>query len=106
MILLVSVWLSEWMACVTSQTEAVGHELNNFRLLRDHLLLQIPDIDPETLADTLEGITDLREMLAEIIRSALDDEALAAGPLHTSFRDEGADRALRDKRQAQARACA
>ena len=35
--------------------------------------------DAEALADTLEEITDLGEMLAEIIRSALDDEAFAAG---------------------------
>ncbi len=47
--------------------------------LREHLLDQIPDLDAETLADTLEGITDLREMLAELIRSALEDEAFASG---------------------------
>ncbi len=54
-------------------------ELNSFKVLRDRLLAEIPDLDGETLADTLEGITDLREILAEVIRSALDDEALAAG---------------------------
>lgn len=52
-------------------------ELN--QLLREQLLVEVPGMDHETLADTLEGISDLREMLAEIIRSALDDEALAAG---------------------------
>ncbi len=54
--------------------------------LRDRLLAEIPDLDAETLADTLEGITDLREMLAELIRSALEDEALAAG-LSTRLND-------------------
>ena len=42
-----------------------------FGALRDRLLVEVPDIDEETLADTLEGITDLREMLAELVRSAL-----------------------------------
>ena len=57
----------------------VSRELNKFRLLRDRLLAEIPELDAETLADTLEGITDLKEMLAELVRSALEDEALAAG---------------------------
>ena len=43
------------------------------------LLADFPDLDDETLHDTLEEITDLKQMLAEVIRSALDDEALAGG---------------------------
>ncbi len=54
-------------------------EADRIRHWRNCLLAEIPNVDEQTLADTLEGITDLREMLAEIIRSALDDEALVAG---------------------------
>ena len=61
-------------------------EKARYSALRDRLLLEIPDLDAETLADTLEGITDLREMLAELIRSALEDEALASG-LSTRLKD-------------------
>jgi hypothetical protein len=50
-----------------------------YTTFRRQLLSELPDLDEETLADTLEGLTDLREMLAELIRSALDDEALVSG---------------------------
>jgi hypothetical protein len=42
-------------------------------------LANYPSLDEDTLADTLEGITDLQEMIAVIIRSALVDEAFHAG---------------------------
>ena len=54
-------------------------ELSRYAYLRSRLLAEIPDLDAETLADTLEGISDLKEMLAELIRSALEDEAFASG---------------------------
>lgn len=54
-------------------------EVSRHRHFRERLLAEIPDLDEETLSDTLDGITDLREMLAEVVRSALDDEALAGG---------------------------
>jgi hypothetical protein len=52
-------------------------ELNRYTELRRRLLEADPEIDNRTLADTLEGATDLREVIASVIRSALDDDALA-----------------------------
>jgi Siphovirus Gp157 len=54
-------------------------ETYRYRQARERLLFAWPQLDPETLADTLEGITDLHEMIAAVIRSALVDEALHAG---------------------------
>ena len=54
-------------------------ELPRYRLLKQRLVAEYPYLDDETVADTLEGITDLQEMIAAVIRSALVDEALHAG---------------------------
>src|SRR5215203_3806006 len=47
--------------------------------LRRRLLELEPDLDETTLLDTLEGMTDLNEAIAEVVRSALIDAAYAGG---------------------------
>jgi hypothetical protein len=54
-------------------------EVQLYQWLREKLLDRFPEADDETVRDTLEGITDLHEIIAAIIRSALIDEALHVG---------------------------
>jgi hypothetical protein len=54
-------------------------ETAKYLQLRERIMLSYPEADEETLLDTLEGITDLHEMIAAVIRSTLVDEALNAG---------------------------
>ena len=62
----------------------------------------MPDLDEETLADTLEGMTTLHELLAGLIRSALTEEALAEGLKARIGRDEGPAGAAAGARRPQA----
>ena len=60
---------------MTNEYELDQH-LRQHEYLRQQLAERFPDADEETLRDTLEGMTDLTDMLAELIRSSLDDKAL------------------------------
>ena len=72
------------MASILSlMASAISHHLNievsKYQILKQRLLASFPNCDDESLTDTLEGITDLHEMIAAVIRSALVDEALHTG---------------------------
>ena len=58
---------------------AVSAELHTHLYLKERLEAEFPDLDDETLADTLEGETRLNEMLAAVLRSREEDMGLVTG---------------------------
>lgn len=55
-------------------TRDVLGELAHHQTLAQMLRERFPDEDQQTLADTLEGMSDLNDMLAEVARSIADDK--------------------------------
>ena len=53
-------------------------QLHLHEYLRNKLAEEFPDVDEECLNDTLEGLTNLHEMLAAVVRSQQEDRVLSA----------------------------
>jgi hypothetical protein len=52
--------------------------LNQHEYIRERLRTEFPDRDDETLRDSVEGLSNLPEMLASVLRSHLDDVVFLA----------------------------
>ncbi len=58
--------------------QPIQRERTHHQYLRSRLEADFPDADEECLRDTLEGLTNLTDMLAEVLRSALEDQAFGS----------------------------
>ncbi len=60
------------------RADVLQRELTHHQYLRERLVADFPDADEECLRDTLEGLSNLPDMLAEVCRSMLDDQAIVS----------------------------
>src|SRR5260221_9142366 len=68
------------------QRAALRNSLAIFEQIRDELRMEFPEVDEDALRDTLEGLSNLPEILAAILRSHLDDVAVVTA-LRTRLSD-------------------
>lgn len=61
---------------MTLAASPLKHEADLYMWVKEDLLRIHGDLDEDTLADTLEGITSLPDMLSAAVRAHLDDKAL------------------------------
>jgi hypothetical protein len=57
-------------------SEILRTEISTYLILAEQLKTRFAEVDEDTLADTLEGISQLPDLISEIVRSGLEDEAL------------------------------
>ncbi len=57
----------------------IARQVGYHKYLRNKLATNFPGADEDTLRDTLEGLSNLPEMIAAVVRSELEDRALAKG---------------------------
>jgi hypothetical protein len=76
-------------------------ELAQYNYLKEQLRLQFPDEDDESLADTLDGESDLKEALARVLRSAEPDIGMVAAIANRI--DELKERSTRLEARAEAK---
>jgi len=62
-----------------SSPAVLALETARYGSLSEELRARFADLDEETLQDTLEGLSELPELLKAIMRSSLLDEAFAFG---------------------------
>ena len=51
-------------------------EINTYLILAEQLKARFAELDEDTLADTLEGVSQLPDLITQIVRSGLEDESL------------------------------
>ena len=86
--------------------DALNLEAARYDALKRDLIETHEDLDEATLADTLEGLSELDAIIAAALRSALDDEALAAALRERIETQKSRLERIRNRARVKREACA